>query len=182
MKKKHSLLKVSVIFFCMTLISGACCTLLAQQKAPDHITDIEKTVTDTNKKPQEAKADTVKKADAQDKNTTYWYDKGILLSVYGNDEAAIPYFQKVIELDPEHSDAYFQLGVSHGEIGQYQKAIDFINHAIMLNTEKGVYFYGKGWVYLLSGNKEKALENFKKAAAMGNNDAKNYLEKYAGGE
>lgn len=180
MNIKYGLLKVAGVFFCMTLISGACCSLLAQQKAPDTKTTMIKTTTE--KKPPEVQAETVTQADDPEKDAVYWYDKGILVSVYGNDEAAIQYFKKVIELDPEHSDAYFQLGVSYGELGKFEKAIDFINQAIVLNTEKGVYFYGKGWVYLLSGNKEKALENFKKSAAMGSSDAKNYLEKYAGAE
>jgi uncharacterized protein YbaP (TraB family) len=113
------------------------------------------------------------------KETQIWYDKGILYTVYGNDQAAIPYFQKVIDINPRHSDAYFQLGVSYGEMGAYQKAISAIGKAIELNSEKDVYYYGRGRVYLLSGEKETALKDFKQAAAMGSKDAKNYLEKYA---
>ncbi len=112
------------------------------------------------------------------KETQIWYDRGILYTVYGNDQAAIPYFQKVIDINPRHSDAYFQLGVSYGEMGAYQKAISAIGKAIELNSEKDVYYYGRGRVYLLSGEKETALKDFKQAAAMGSKDAKNYLEKY----
>jgi uncharacterized protein YbaP (TraB family) len=108
-----------------------------------------------------------------------WYEKGILFTVYGNDKAAIPHFQKVIEINPRHSDAYFQMGVSYGQLGDYQKAISAIDKAIELNAEKDVYYYGRGRVYLMSGKKESALNDFKQAAAMGNRDAKNYLEKYA---
>lgn len=111
--------------------------------------------------------------------TKIWYDKGILYTVYGNDKAAIPYFQKVISINPRHSDAYYQLGVSYGEMGAYQKAISAIDKAIALNAEKGVYYYARGRVYLLSGEKETALKDFEQAAAMGSRDAKNYLEKYA---
>jgi uncharacterized protein YbaP (TraB family) len=111
--------------------------------------------------------------------TQKWYEKGILYTVYGNDQAAIPYFQKVIDSNPSHSDAYFQLGVSYGETGAYQKAISAIDKAIELNSEKDDYYYGRGRIYLLSGEKETALKDFKQAAAMGSKDAKNYLEKYA---
>jgi uncharacterized protein YbaP (TraB family) len=111
--------------------------------------------------------------------TQIWYEKGIGYTVYGNDQAAIPYFQKVIEVNPRHSNAYFQMGVSYGELGDYQKAISFIEKAIALNSEKDVYYYGRGRIYLLSGEKEMALKDFKQAAAMGSKDAKNYLEKYA---
>ena len=113
------------------------------------------------------------------KETRIWYDKGILFTVYGNDQAAIPYFQKVIDINPYHSDAYFQMGVSHGEMGEYQKALKAIDKAIELNSEKGVYYYGRGRVRLLSGDKENAITDFKQAAALGSKDASNYLEKYA---
>jgi tetratricopeptide (TPR) repeat protein len=79
--------------------------------------------------------------------TQKWYEKGILYTVYGNDQAAIPYFQKVIDSNPSHSDAYFQLGVSYGETGAYQKAISAIDKAIELNSEKDDYYYGRGRIY-----------------------------------
>ncbi len=130
------------------------------------------------KKLPEDKDKTEKKTDDQEKNADYWYDRGILVSVYGNDKAAIQYFQKVIQLDPQRSDAYFQLGVSYGELGEYQKAVSFIDKAIELNSDKSVYYYGRGRVYLLSGDEDKALADFKQAAKMGSRDAKNYLERY----
>jgi tetratricopeptide (TPR) repeat protein len=130
------------------------------------------------KKNPEDRAGTEKKTVDQEKNADYWYDRGILVSVYGNDKAAIQYFQKVIELDPRRSDAYFQLGVSYGELGEYQKAIGFMDKAIALNPDKSVYYYGRGRVYLLSGDEDKTLADFKKAAEMGSRDAKNYLERF----
>jgi tetratricopeptide (TPR) repeat protein len=64
-------------------------------------------------------------------------------------------------------------------MGAYQKAISAIDKAIGLNSEKGVYYYGRARVLLLSGDKKKALTDFRQAAAMGSKDASNYLEKYA---
>ncbi|MGD2272584.1 MAG: TraB/GumN family protein [Desulfobacterales bacterium] len=118
-------------------------------------------------------------SDGQEKEIKNWYDRGILFSVYGNEKVAIQYFQKVIGRDPRRSDAYFQMGVSYGELGEYQKAVSLIDKAIELNSEKGVYYYGRARIYLLAGQKETALRDFKQAAAMGNRDAQNYLEKYA---
>jgi uncharacterized protein YbaP (TraB family) len=108
-----------------------------------------------------------------------WYDRGVLFSVYGNEKVAIQYFQKVIDRDPKRSDAYFQMGVSYGELGEYQKAVSLIDKAIGLNSEKGVYYYGRARIYLLAGQKETALKDFRQAAAMGDRDAQNYLKKYA---
>lgn len=107
----------------------------------------------------------------------YWYEKGVLFSVYGNYQAAVKSFKKAAELAPEWSQAYFQMGVSYGEHGRYEEAIKAIGKAIELDAENGAYYYGRGRVYLMSGDRPKAMEDFEKAADMGNRDAKRFLEK-----
>ena len=162
--------KCLFVLLLFVFISGNYSALQAQFKT--------ETKEAAEKKLPEDKDENEKKTDNQEKNADYWYDRGILVSVYGNNKAAIQYFQKVIELDPRRSDAYFQLGVSYGELGEYQKAISFIDKAIELNPDKSVYYYGRGRVYLLSGDEDKALTDFNKAAEMGSRDARNYLERY----
>jgi hypothetical protein len=105
-----------------------------------------------------------------------WFGKGALCATYGNDKAAVEYYKKVLELDPENSEAYFQQGVSYGELGKYEEAISSINKAVEIGQRKGLYFYGRGRVYLLSGDEAKASEDFKEAAALGHGDAQEYLE------
>ncbi|RLB74899.1 MAG: hypothetical protein DRH24_20525, partial [Deltaproteobacteria bacterium] len=97
-----------------------------------------------------------------------------LCATYGNDRAAIKYFKKAIALDPQKSEACFQMGISYGELGEYQKAIASINKAIALDSLKGLYFYGRGRVHLLSGQKDKAMNDFKQADSLGSMDAKNF--------
>jgi tetratricopeptide (TPR) repeat protein len=111
------------------------------------------------------------------KDADYWFNKGVLFAVYGNQKAAIASFKKAIELAPQWSSAYFQLGVAYGEIGKYDVALKEIDRAIELDAQKGAYYYGRGRVLLLSGNYLKAQEDFKKAAALGDYDARRYLEK-----
>ena len=110
------------------------------------------------------------------KDADFWFNKGALLSTYGNNKAAIQYFQKAIALDPNFSRAYFSQGVSYGQLGQYQKAVAQINTALKMEPQNGMYYYGRGRVYLLWGDKAKAMEDFKKAAELGDEDALNYLE------
>ncbi|MDY6953034.1 MAG: tetratricopeptide repeat protein, partial [Thermodesulfobacteriota bacterium] len=102
--------------------------------------------------------------------------EGALCATYGNDKAAIAYYKKAISLDPENSYAYFQQGISLGELGRYKEAIASINKAIDMGNRKGLYLYGRGRVYLLSGDEASAMEDFKAAAALGNKDAKEYLK------
>ncbi len=172
MKIATGILNSLTVLLLLLFILGADTASQAQQKPESKGTTEKKVAEDTDK--------TAEKTDDREKNADYWYDKGILVSVYGNDQAAIQYFQKAIELDPQRSDAYFQLGVSYGELGQYQTAVSFIGKAIEINSEKSVYYYGRGRVYLLSGDRDRALEDFKQAAAMGNWDAEKYLEKHGG--
>jgi len=109
----------------------------------------------------------------------YWFDRGALCATYGNDSAAIKYFQKAISLDPQRSDAYFEQGVSYGQLEIFFKAIALINKAIEMNPHNGLYYYGRARVYLLADEKEEALEDFKKAAELDDEDAQNYLNTIA---
>jgi len=175
--------KISIILLVFMLLLGVNSTLSANQEKVDQ-TPEEKKV-DAEKDSVAGKKDTVEEAKPekdgteQKNDSEYWYDMAILCSVYGNDKNAIRYFDKVIKLDPEKSQAYFHRGVSYGEMGQYEKSLSSINKAIELDSEKGLFYYGRGRVYLLSGDKEKAIEDFKQAATMGNHDAQNYLKKIA---
>ena len=109
----------------------------------------------------------------------YWFDKGALCSTYGNNSAAIKYFQKAISRDPQRSDAYFEQGVSYGQLENFRKAIALIDQAIEINPHNRLYFYGRARVYLLADEKEKAMTDFKKAAELDDEDAQNYLNTIA---
>ncbi len=111
------------------------------------------------------------------KDFTYFMNKGNLLSAYENDKTAIKYFQRAIKLNPDRSSAYFNMGVSYGELEQYDKALQAINQAIQMEPDRALYYYGRGRVYLLSGQKDKALMDIQWAAELGNQDAKDYMEK-----
>jgi tetratricopeptide (TPR) repeat protein len=113
---------------------------------------------------------------AMKKDADYWFRKGALVATYGNDKAAIRYFKKAITLNPNHSGAYFEQGISYGQLDDYQQAISLIDRALKLDPQNGMYYYGRGRVYLLSGDNAKAMEDFKHAAELGDEDALNYLD------
>ena len=158
MKSKPVILNFLCCFFAVILVFGFSGVLMAQQKATAK--------SQTTKQPSEP----IKR------DASYWFDKGALVSTYGNNKAAVQYFQKAIALDPNFSRAYFSQGVSYGQLGQYQKAITQINRALKMEPQNGMYYYGRGRVYLLSGDKTKAMEDFKKAADLQDEDALDYLD------
>jgi tetratricopeptide (TPR) repeat protein len=116
---------------------------------------------------------------SQKNEADYWFDKGALCATYGNDSAAIKYFQKTISLAPQRSAAYFEQGVSYGQLGNFSKAIALINKAIEMDPYNGLYYYGRGRVHLLAGEREKAIEDFKVAARLDDEDAQNYMDSIA---
>ena len=110
------------------------------------------------------------------KNADYWFDKGALCATYGNEPAAIKFFQKVIALNPQRSGAYFAQGISYGQLGEFDKAIPLVNKAIEMEPKNGLFIYGRGRVHLLAGDQGKAMADFKKAAKLDDEDAQAYLE------
>jgi superkiller protein 3 len=126
--------------------------------------------------PMAAEYDNVAIPDKQ--GPTYWLDQGGLFATYGNYNAAIEAYQKAIALDPQNAEAYFDMGVAYGELDEFESALLHINKAITMDPGQGRYYYGRAWVYLISGQPDNALEDFKKAAEMGNLDAIGYLQQY----
>ena len=169
MMEDHSMIpkQTRMNFICglvvLTLISGLGQLSWAQEKStPQKDSALSKTKKQTSK--------------AIKKDADYWFRKGALVATYGNDKAAIRFFGMAIALDPNHHGAYFEQGISHGQIGDYQQAISLINRALKLDPQNGMYYYGRGRVYLLSGDNDKAMEDFKHAAELGDEDALNYLD------
>jgi tetratricopeptide (TPR) repeat protein len=106
----------------------------------------------------------------------FWFDKAALVATYGNNKAAIRYYQKALSLNPNLGGAYFGQGISYGQLGDYQMAISRINRALQLEPQNGMYYYGRGRVFLMSGDKTKAMEDIRRAAELGDEDALNYLD------
>jgi tetratricopeptide (TPR) repeat protein len=106
----------------------------------------------------------------------HWYEKGALAATYGADKWAIKYFEKVVALDPQRSDAWFEMGVSYGELRWFDKAVEAIDKAIALKPDSGLYYYGRGRIYLLLGADSRALADFQRAADLGSEDAREYLQ------
>ncbi len=136
-------------------------------------------------KPGEIDLNTAKTPAVVEKKATsphdagYWFDKGALCATYGNDRAAISYFQKAIALDPNLSGAYFEQGISYGQLGDYDKAVTLVNKAIEMEPQNGLYLYGRGRIYLLAGKQDQAMQDFQKAAELDDEDAQTYLKQVA---
>ena len=173
MKFKSLFILIIIAMFAMSIGSPA----MAQKT--DGAEDSKQVDQKAAQKPDTGKAKMSKKMAKTEKNADYWFDRGALCATYGNDKAAIQYYQKAIKLDPKRSGAYFAQGVSYGQLGEFKKAIPLIDKAIKMEPNNGLYIYGRGRVHLLAGDEAKAMADFKKAADLDDEDAQAYLETVA---
>ena len=169
-----------ILLLAAVFVMSVCSPVMAQKTADKK--DSTQTTQTTAEKLSADNTKTATKKVEPVKNADYWFDKGALCATYGNDTAAIKYFQKVIKLDPQRSGAYFSQGVSYGQLGEFGKAIPLVNKAIEIQPQNGLYIYGRARVHLLAGNQEKAMADFKKAAELDDEDAQAYLETIAQAE
>ena len=110
------------------------------------------------------------------KDAGYWIDQGGLAATYGAYESAIRYYKKALAMGADESRVYFNMGIAYGELGDYPRALVHLGQAIQIAPDEGAYYYGRARVYLLSGEKDMAMEDFERAADLGDLDALQYLE------
>lgn len=113
-------------------------------------------------------------ADSQD--PVYWLDQGGLFATYGNYSRAVEAYKKALALDDANSKAHYDIALAYSELGELEQALAEINRAIALNPEQSRNYYGRAWILLKSGRSAEAMDDFRKAADMGNLDAIAYLE------
>lgn len=110
------------------------------------------------------------------KDAEYWIDQGGLAATYGAYESAIRYYKKALVMGTDEGRVYFNMGIAYGELGDYPQALIHLGQAIQIAPDEGAYYYGRARVYLLSGEKDMAMEDFERAADLGDLDALQYLE------
>lgn len=113
-------------------------------------------------------------ADSQD--PVYWLDQGGLFATYGNYFRAVESYKKALTLDDNNSKAHYNIAIAYGELGQLAQALAEINRAVALDAEQGCYYYARAWILLKSDRSAEAMDDFQKAADMGNLDAIAYLK------
>ncbi len=87
---------------------------------------------------------------AQEKSSL---EQGLTLMNSGQYQAAVDELQKVIELEPQHTTAYFLLGLGYTEIGKYDEAIlslekiedDFLQPEVLNYTLALLYEKKEKW-------------------------------------
>ena len=76
----------------------------------------------------------------------------------GNIDAAIPYLQKAIELDPEFASAYENLGIAYATKGEFGKAIQYLTKALEIEPDNQHVMNNIAMLYSNMGDKQKEQE------------------------
>jgi len=69
-------------------------------------------------------------------------------------------YNKALELDPQHTSAYYNRGFLNFELEQYSQAIDDYNKVIEFNPYYAAAYYNRGVVYQALGKQKEADEDF----------------------
>ncbi|MBF0555264.1 MAG: tetratricopeptide repeat protein [Nitrospirae bacterium] len=107
----------------------------------------------------------------------------------GDHKRAMTDYQKAAELGNTHAQKYLRekdagvfnnRGHDDAEKKSYTKAISNFTKAIELNPEFALAYYNRGISYFNLGWKDKAINDFKKAARLGDTNAQKYLSENEG--
>lgn len=97
---------------------------------------------------------------------SFWYigigNPGRKFYVDGDYEKAIAAFKEEINKKPS-AEAYFNLALSYGKLGQHDNEISAYEDAIKQSPKKPELYFNLGNAYIDKGDKQKAINAFKQA-------------------
>jgi len=100
---------------------------------------------------------------ADSNDTQLFYYKGLIELFQENWSAALTYFQKAKETNPQDADAWFQIGYCYGKLGRYQESIEAYKQAIKINPDYADAHGNLGVDYGKLGRYQDAIELYKQA-------------------
>ncbi|MEE2744336.1 MAG: tetratricopeptide repeat protein, partial [Bdellovibrionota bacterium] len=91
--------------------------------------------------------------------------KGTRLFQEGKEKDSIKVLELCLKISPEHSDAYESIGVIHGRLGQFEKAIEYMDKLLEVHPESVMAHTNKS-LYLMKLGRIKEAEEEKSNAAV----------------
>ena len=94
------------------------------------------------------------------------YEKSVDFFVAGKKEEAIAVLLELIQKDPTYTDAYESLGMLYFKMGNLDKAIEWTEKLVGLNSDNAMAHTNLSIFYMKKGLKEKAEEEKAKATVL----------------
>ena len=95
-------------------------------------------------------------------NATELCDLGFKLGKEGKFQEAIEYFEKAIELEPDHDKVYYYMGAAYEKLEAYEKAIDCYEKAVNINPKSAESLSRIGLCYEKLDEIQKAIEAYER--------------------
>jgi Flp pilus assembly protein TadD len=86
---------------------------------------------------------------------------GVAYGKLGRYQEALDCFKQAIRIKPDYAEAHCGLGTSYGGLSRWQEAIESCKQAIRIKPDYANAHYALGLVYLITGDKGSALEEYK---------------------
>jgi len=94
------------------------------------------------------------------------HQEGTKLMLEKKYQKAILFLKEAIALNPEFSEAYYNLGLSYERLGEYKDAIKYLNEALKLSPDDANAYYVLGYVYYQKKKYKQAVKAFEHAARL----------------
>jgi len=101
-----------------------------------------------------------------------FYVKGLIELWQENWSAALTYFQKAKEKNPDNAYTWVVVGCCYGSLGRYQEAIDALKQAIKIKPDCAKAHWCLGLAYGNLDRWQDAIESYKQAIRIEPDDAK----------
>jgi tetratricopeptide (TPR) repeat protein len=105
-------------------------------------------------------------------------NRGMLFGKTGQFDRAIEDLEKAIALNPSPAAVYNSrntLGAVYAEAGLVDKAFEQFNKAILLNQGQAMAYNNRGLLFVMTGDKEHAALDYRKACDLGDDNGCNAL-------
>jgi tetratricopeptide (TPR) repeat protein len=106
-----------------------------------------------------------------------YYNRGNAYNGLGNYRQAIEDFSRAITIKPGYADAYNNKGAAYIGLGNYRQAIEDFSRAIEIKPDFSGAYNNRGIAYVKFGNNNLAVNDLRTAAKLGDERAKNLLNR-----
>lgn len=105
------------------------------------------------------------------------YYKGIDESKKENFAAALKYYEKAVEIDPEFAFAWDNIGISYRRLGNYDKALEAYNKSLAIDSTGLMPLQNIAIVYRFKKEYQKAIAAYDRLGALDKNNPEIYFGK-----
>ena len=91
---------------------------------------------------------------------------GIIFNALGDQPRARQFYLKVIDLDPDNGDAYFNLGYLSESQGELSEAVNYYEKAVEVAPKNAEAYYNLGNVYASLGQNGEAIASYLKTVGI----------------